>query len=409
MKKPCLNALRVHSITFFVILLGICISPAAARAQRDDVSLANNGRPDGPKIRAGGYLQLFFRLEQVENGDRQAYSGDEAAQVASGFTLNRARIGIDAESEKSGGRILIRLEGGTIGLLDAYGYYRVIGKALELRAGQMKIPSTSEVAVPDEALDFVTRSRFSTETPNWSLSRSISELSPFTTVQTYARDLGVAVKGSAAGFEYFLFVGNGLGANYSIGKADPAGILHTNSFGAFFYGARASCDAVKILGYEGLPVRYLVVGAHVDRNKHENVTYQDDRSVFDFDRFSWSVDLQTMILNRVRIAALFGNGKVDDDLYDTGETEYEYRGGELRGIFAVIPDTLEAGVRYDSYTEHYAVKNGEETKNQLTAGVTYNLKPNLRFQLDYLHRWLVSDLNSDTADDLLIGSAQLMF
>lgn len=360
-------------------------------------------------IRAGGYLQMWYRFEQVENGDKQAYSGDEAAQTANGFTITRARVGITAKAEKLGGRVLIRLEGGALGLLEAYGYYRAVGEALEIHAGQMKIPSTYEVAVPDEALDFVTRSQFSAQAPNWSLSRSTSEVSPFMGVQTYSRDLGAAVKGAAAGFEYFLFVGNGLGADYSIGKSEPAGILHTNSLGAFFYGARASCDAVKALRLEGLPLRYLILGGYVNRNIHENVTYQDDSSVLDFDRFSWAVDLQSMVFNRMRVAALYGSGKVDDDLYDTGEIEYRYRGGEFRVLYTIIPDTLEAGIRYDSYTEHDAVKSDEETMNQMTAGLAYDIKPHLRFQVNYLHKWLVSDLNTDTADDMVVGSAQIAF
>jgi hypothetical protein len=416
MKRANFKALCVCSFVCFLLLRGAFFASAAEPGLESALTPAgeSGSSPENSDfgkatIRAGGYLQLLYRFEQVENGTRQAYSGDEAVQTANGFTITRARVGITAESGKIGGRVLIRLEGGALGLLEAYGYYRAVGEALEIYAGQMKIPSTYEVAVSDEALDFVTRSRFSMETPNWSLSRSTSEISPFRGVQTYFRDLGAAVKGAVAGFEYFLFVGNGLGANYSIGKSEPAGILHTNSFGAFFYGARGSCDAVKALRLENFPLRYFILGGYINRNIHQNVLYQDDRSVFDFDRFSWAVDLQSMVLNRVRVAALYGSGKVDDDLYNTGEVEYRYRGGEFRVLFTVIPDTLEAGVRYESYTEHESTIGDEETMNQVTLGVTYTLKPHLRFQLNYLHRWLVSGLNRDTADDLVVGSAQLMF
>jgi opacity protein-like surface antigen len=373
--------------------------------------LLSAGRPlraDAPALKIDGYLQFWYLYEQAENGKRQSLTGDLGAQAASGFSLNRARIGTSLELGAWKAALQLRLEGGSIGLLDAYGAWQPFGPALELRVGQMKIPSAWEAMVGDDALDFTTRSRFANEVANWSLSKSSNSTSPLYAVQTYSRDLGLGLAGYLSGFRYFLMVGNGLGANSYIGAEENRQFIFANDFGAYFYAVRLSYDLLYELRQWIRPIPiYLEVGGHFDYNHHPNLIYNDGTTVLDLERWSWSADARLRLFERLRLTGMYGAGTVADDFDNDGRPDYQYSGWELSAIAAVVPRFLEAGVRWDVYSWNRAVTSGWSTAATLTAGLTWNCNPHVRVQLNYRWKLTLGDLAQDTANDIAILALQL--
>jgi hypothetical protein len=358
-------------------------------------------------VRLDGYLQLWYLYEQAENGKLQDISGDPGAQAASGFSLNRIRLQIALDLGTFSAVLQLRLEGGTIGLLDAYGSWAPYGPVLELRAGQMKIPSAWEVGIGDEALDFATRSRFATEVANWSLSKSSSSTHPFYQLQTSSRDLGAGLRGYYRGFRYFLMVGNGLGANNYVGAEENRQFLIANDFGAYFYGARLSYDLLYELRQRTRPMAvYLEVGGHLNYNHHPNLIYNDNK-VYDLERWSWSADARLGLFERLRLTGMYGAGQVEDDFDGDGKPDYTYSGWEAGAMVRVVPRFLEAGLRWDSYSWSRAVTGGWSTAGALTAGLTWTPDPRVRVQLNYKRKILFSELDPDIDNDLAVLALQL--
>jgi hypothetical protein len=361
-----------------------------------------------PKVRVGGYAQLWYVNEQAENGKIQDYTGDPGADIASGFSMNRARLQVGMDWGPFGGSLQIRLEGGSPGLLDAYGAWRAAGDALVFRFGQMKIPSAWEVAVPDEELDFATRSRFASETANWSLSKSTFTTSPLYYVQSYLRDTGVGVDGDLLGLRYALMVGDGLGAGGNIGADESRGLLYANPFGAYFYAARVSYDLLTEVRRWVFPVpASLVIGGHVTWNNHPDCILSDAKTVVDLKRWSWSADAALKVWDRVRLTGMYGEGVVDDDYDHDGQVDYSYRGWEARVVAILVPDVMEAAARWETFSWSRAVTGGWAEADALTVGVTFSWKPVLRLQLNYKWKLQSGDLTADASSHLILISAQV--
>ncbi len=371
--------------------------PAAAQA--DDSS---------PRLRLGGYVQLWYLNEQAKNGKLEDGTGDLGAQIASGFAINRARLQLGMEMGCLGASMQVRMEGGSLNLLDAYGSWGIFGPAMVLRFGQMKVPSAWEVRVPDEGLDFVTRSRFASEVVNWSLSKSTFSICPLYNVQTYSRDTGLSIEGEAAGFRYALMAGNGLGANNYVGADESRGFVYANAYGAYFYGARASYDVLTELRrmLSTLPAS-LELGGHYNWNDHPNLIYSDAKTVLDLKRRSWSADLSLRVWDRLRVSGMYGEGVIDDDYDHDGATDYSYRGWEIRAMAVILPGALEAGARYDSYAWNRAVTSGWTDAGALTVGVTWSVPPALRMQLNYKLKIVSGDLASNDSSSLVMLAAQV--
>jgi hypothetical protein len=386
-----IQAMRRHALLIAALLA--LLAAAALQAQ--------------VPVKLDGYLQFWYLYEQAENGKLQPTTGDPGAQAASGFSLNRARLQTSLDLGAFKAVLQFRLEGGSVGLLDAYGSWQPFGPALELRAGQMKIPSAWEVAVGDEALDFATRSRFASEVPNWSLSKSSSSTHPFYLLQTSARDLGAGLRGYWRGLRYFLMIGNGLGANNYVGAEENRQFVVANDFGAYFYGARLSYDLAYELRQRIRPTAfYLELGGHASYNHHPNLIYNDNQ-VYDLERWSWSIDARLGLFERLRLTGMYGSGRVEDDFDADGQPDYTYSGWEAAAVVRVIPRFLEAGLRWDSYSWSRAVTGGWSTAGTLTAGLTWTPDPRLRLQFNYKKKILVSELDPDTDNDLAVLALQL--
>jgi hypothetical protein len=127
-----IQAMRRHALLIAALLA--LLAAAALQAQ--------------VPVKLDGYLQFWYLYEQAENGKLQPTTGDPGAQAASGFSLNRARLQTSLDLGAFKAVLQFRLEGGSVGLLDAYGSWQPFGPALELRAGQMKIPSRRWTSPP---------------------------------------------------------------------------------------------------------------------------------------------------------------------------------------------------------------------------------------------------------------------
>jgi hypothetical protein len=386
----------MRKATFLLLFCFLCSSAGAETAPAAGISV-------------GGYLQVWAQYEQAPNGKQQDNTGDPGAKEATGFNLYRARLSATGAWENAGVNMQLRLEGGSVGLLDAYGYWRLLGPALEIDVGQMKVPLSWEVPMPDDQLDFVTRSRFASEVANWSLSKSAFSGSPFYYVQTQNRDLGVAVKGAYRGLSYLAMIGNGLGVGNYVGADESRGFVYANSFGAYFYGARLTYDVLTELS-ELLPFpAALVVGGHYCVNNHPNLICNDAKTVLDIDRRSWSVDACLGLFDIVRLRGMYGEGVVNDDYDNDGQTDYTYRGWEVSAMVVILKDILEAGARFDGYSWNRAVTSGWANANTLTAGVNFSWTSRLRLQLNYKYKFQTGDLTQATDAHLLVLSTQIKF
>ncbi|GEM_PF-1161168 len=369
--------------------------------------------PPGADVtcRIESYLQLWVVvLEQVENGKRQPYTGDTAAPEASGFSFRRARLSADFALADApvDARIGLRWEGSP-GLLDAWGRWNPLDGALVVQAGQMKVPSAYEVGVSSAGLDFPTRSRFAQRVVDWSLSRGPSMSSAFPGARTYLRDAGLAVRGELFGGRYFLMIGNGLGANFFIGGHEYKQFLFTNGFGAYFYGIRLSWDPLLAFEkrLEGFPVRSVRIGGHACWNRHPEVILNDERTVTDLFRRSWSWDVRLDVLGRVRLTWMMGGGVVDDDFDHDGKTDYLYRGWEAKAVVVVWPGWLEAGFRWDAYWDEKFKSGDDGYLDAYTLGLTFTFARTLRVQMSYTWKILTSAAEPDLDDDLFLIALQL--
>jgi hypothetical protein len=377
------------------------------------VSVDKNSSGNEYHFMISGFAQLWYVYERNENDKQQSYTADPAVDETSGFGLNKVRLTAETGDDTLSARITLGFDnGGTPVLLDCYGSWAAVkNELLIVYAGQMKIPSTWESAVNDSELDFITRGKFSSDTANWSLCKSPSSVSPFTSVETNMRDIGIAVKGNFSGFSYSIMASNGLGSNLAVGGPEKKGYLYANRFGEYFYGVRAEYDVAELLKEcDVLPfINSLSAGMHYNYNIHNNVIYNDTRTVLDIKRNSYSVDTRLVLFDSLRLSAMYGHGTVDDDYDNDGETDLDYSGYDVRIMWMVLRDLLEIGVRYDEYTTEKTVYGSPDTFQVLTAGINCFPYKGLKIQINYKLKNNESELKNDIDDDSLVMQMQYSF
>jgi hypothetical protein len=388
--------------------------PSVARAELPGVgapAASGDSSPAERALRVGGYAQLWWvALEQVENGLTQPVTHDEAADVASGFSVRRARLEVDGAGRGWHGRLSVRLEGSPPALMDAYAVVPLRAGWAELWAGQMKVPSTYEVDLSSTSLDLMTRSRLSEQITDFALARSPSLASRLSGMHAYFRDLGVGLKGRVGSARYFVMIGNGLGAGAFVGGTESKQEIYANRFGAYFYGMRLAYELLSADARAGRsPVSALAIGGHATWNHHPDAVLDDKRTVLDIRRSSWSLDAQAEIGGRVALTGMVGGGRVADDFDHDGRTDYRYRGGELKAVTRIIPRTLDVGLRYDTFIDEMYDSGVEETRRTYTAGIACTCRPDLVCRIDYKRNVLESAVAPDLADDSLILAAQFVF
>jgi phosphate-selective porin OprO/OprP len=196
--------------TLIAVILGFCFpSPLAAQEIRLEWG-------DHPSLRAGSWLRIDFRARvqtDMRRSEAAMPAGDEDSD--SGLDIARRRVGIEGRL----GRLVdyeAEYELGAREWRDVYLNYRQF-RALQIRAGQFKLPFGLDENTGASNLDFVYRSRIS------------SRLAP-------GRDRGVTVHGS---------VFNG-GATYEAGLFQHDGDNARPSHSTRVFGGRTTAARLSI-------------------------------------------------------------------------------------------------------------------------------------------------------------------
>ena len=391
-----------------LVALGMMLSfPNAARsAQVTD------------KLEVYGYLRAWMTIREGMEEAKGLYqhpSRDEAASTTTGFSLEKARIGL--RLRLAGGRLLlfgqVRLER-SFSLMEAGLAYR-FGPWLTLGLGQTRIPGPWENMVDNTRLDFVLRSRAAGLCADYSLSRTVHASSHFAGNRSYLRDLGIFAQGEVAlpaeaVLRYRVMAANGLGSNLYIGGGTRAEFIVTNP-PQLFVGARL--EVARILGL-------VTVGGHVSWNKHDNIVFNSGRRVYDLDRLSGSGDLR-LVFRRVglRLAAAYIVGRVGEDYDADGNPDLAYRGWEARVLWNLGPALgllvpggwrgrhgFELGFRAEGYTSDVNASGSPVSQYDWTIGLSYRYRTLVALQLNYVHRVTDDPANPDLGDDLLVLAVQ---
>jgi hypothetical protein len=347
----------------------------------------------------GGYFQNWINArEQVENGIVQAGSGDKGDEIASGFSIRRARLQLDFTDEQRHihACFSVKFEKRTE-LLDCYGAIS-FAEWIELHVGQMKTPTDYENLASPADLDFITKSTLSQYLTDWSLSRT-PYISPLMGNRSYQRDLGLALRGTLYRrmIHYFAMVGNGLGANLFIGGRENKGFIFTNDPGEYFYSLR--CDIT--------PVKRLSIGGHICFNDHDNTILNDEKTVLDLHRMSYSCNAVAFLPGNISMTGMIGGGSVDDDYYRTGKENYEYFGWEGKVLWRIAGERLSAGVRYDVYDCEFNESGNVTSQMNWTLGVNSVLNEMCKVQVNYIHKRTDDPVEPDLGDDLFVVNLQL--
>lgn len=372
--------------------------------------------PVGENVEVYGYGQFWLTLlEQMEDarGLFQHPSGDEATDVASGFRVNRLRLGLDAEvlGGKLGGELLVKLEG-VPGLLDAA--VRVVPLPwLAIQVGQFKIPSTAENLCPDRDLPFVLRTDLSTALADFSLSRTIYTSSLFYGNRSWQRDTGVGIRagweGTRAAIRGRVMVGNGLGANLFISGNTARGFLITNR-AQFSYAGRIEVEPVRDV---------VVLGGHGSWNRHDDVVFSSGRTVLDLHRASASGDAEVRIAAiGLRLGGLGGWGTVLEDSNADERVDYRYAGGSGWTSWTLTPmlqaatrgrwgdrHHLSLGFRFERFSTQVDEAAEWTHQDNWTIGLTWQYRSHVKLQFEAVLRRTDEPFTPDLDDDLFLLSA----
>ncbi len=357
----------------------------------------------GPRAGIEASTSFWWTVyEQVENGLSQQGSGDEAAEIASGFNFRQGRLAFSLLSPD--GRIeaflRLRLEERT-DVIDFWGGWVPDGM-LRARIGQMKIPSTAEVLRPDHDIDFITRSTFGRNVGDYSLSRT-PYISSLMAARSWDRDLGASVDVAWPSREepsatLFVMASNGIGAGKYIGGGESEEFVFTNSPGDLYYGARL----------EVTPRPFITAGVHASTNSHDDMALGDRGPVFDIGRSVWTVDSELRPPGGARVYGFYGSGKMDD-FHDSQEYTFDYSGWGVQAIQPLKDGKLEIGARFDRFRTEFYNDGDERRLDHLTLGLNWMPARNARIQLNYIHKETAEEFEPDIDDDILFINFQFLF
>lgn len=398
--------MRFSSFILVFLLLGIHAEPARASEFNKDLEVYGY---------AQAWLTLYEEMEETR-GLFQNPSRDEAADVATGFRLHRARAGLryDVPDSVLGVNFQLKFES-PIEILDLV--VRVQPwDWLVLNVGQFKFPSVRENLEEDSSLDFLLRSDLSTLLADYSLSRTIYPSSLFYGNRSLNRDFGIGLKLNVAPWNrplrVFLMVGNGLGGNLFVGGATQREFLVANR-GQFLYAGRAEFELIP---------RWLELGGHASYNRHDNVVFNSGRVVLDLYRVSWSADAKvTLGGTGVRIEGAVAQALVLEDAYGDGKADFAVRGWETRVVWRLNPllaflgmgeefssrHGFELAARFEQVETEVDESGSPTTHRNLTLGGTYYFREDLALRFNSILRWTNEPFVPDLKDNAYILGLQV--
>jgi len=391
-------------------LIAICISPAVAHAYffNEDLEVY-------------GYGQGWFTVEEGMGdlaGKYNPVTGDEAARVASGFELARARVGFNGWflERKLGFILQLRFES-PVGVLDCAVMYQPVKEFL-IEFGQFKFPSTFENLIEDRRLDFILRTDISTALANYGMATSppfTKSANPLLGLKSYLRDFGLGFKMKIENIptpvRAFFMIGNGLGANLFVGGYSLKQYLLSNPVGQYFFGMRVEFEPWK---------KHLTIGGFFNYNDHENVALNDSGTVLDIRRRSWDVDVQLEIPNTgLNFAGLYGSGSVMDDASGTGKHDMDYFGWEAQVVWRLSPliqrftkakflddHGFDVVFRSDNLSQRF-YEGDYYRYYTFTYGANYRFKRYVKMQLEGINRIVPNSLNEGNVNhDAIMLSVQ---
>jgi len=392
---------RISVVGLLFALLSTAACPV--RAELPELPPVRAELPELPRVWVEANSSIWLTiLEQNENGLTQQGSRDEAAQEASGFNMKQGRVALlfSGHDDKVEALVRLRLEERT-DLLDFWGRYRH-APWLQITLGQQMIPSTHEVLVPDHLTDFITRTTFGQNLVNYSLAQT-PYISSLMSINSYNRDLGVALEGEIPGGEkplgrYFAMISNGIGSNNYIGADESSEFLWSNQFGDYLYGLRLEAD----------PLEWVTVGGHVTYNDHDNAVLYDKKSVVDFNRTAWSTDVRVATPWATRLEAFYGSGEGRDFL-EGQRYRFDFDGWAVWVIQALLENRLELGIRYDEFGQEFFNDGNKTEQRNWTFGVNYRPLEYIRIQLNYILKDTHNNFAKDVNDNILFTNFQFLF
>jgi hypothetical protein len=354
------------------------------------ISFVPDGMKVGDHLLLGSYFQFWYRPYEMAPNGAVAWNGDKGAQIASGFSFRRVRLYTEAFASLFSFRLELAFENG-FQLLDAWARLNAYKKYIVVAVGQMKIPSTYENMDPSYALDMITMSTISEVMPNYQLSMHANDTSPFRGYKANQRDMGVGLRGDAYGFGYFLFVGNGLGADYAIGAGESKQNFWANQFGAYFYGVRLTMDFARTFknAMEKAQIKRLEIGGFFSYNDHQNMVSGDKQTVYDLNRLDYDVELNVAITKYLRLTGMYGWGVIRDNFMRNSKTDCEFYGWEAKVMVAPIPETLELGARVDYYYSELNENGETDETRSYTIGISWRFWDHFRLDFNYKFKEIV--------------------
>jgi hypothetical protein len=106
---------------------------------------------------------------------------------------------------------------------------------------------------------------------------------------------------------------------------------------------------------------------------------------------------------------MYGKGIINDDTDNNNKYDYSYSGWEIKAVLVILPQWLELGFRYDTYTGENTILNGQETMIAYTFGLTFMFKEYVKIQANYKWKFLDSELNNDFDDNIFILQTQFKY
>ena len=241
-------------------------------------------------------------------------------------------------------------------ILDAYAEYKIVD-AFNIQAGQFKTPFSIENPISPLALETTENSQI------------IENLAGGTgdVISCNGRDLGIQASGkffkqdNFSILEYKIGVFNGAGINVSENNStkDIAGTITVNPFKALSFSGTVYNGRAKISSTSSSIVGTKVVTTTTSKNQARN-------------RFGFGVKYEN---DTYLLRSEYIKGKDDK----TDKAGYYIVGG-----YYIIPQKLQAIIKYDSYDKDIDVDNN--STDIYTIGLRYHIIKNTVLQLNYMNK-----------------------